>query len=106
MEDTHPLLTWMTDSANVTSVHRNYPGLTFKESYIGHLVRKDGVWGFAVGAGEPMFFRDYPAAYRALEELACNSLPEHAKVVCRTCPHLRHEGLCKTGMGCFCKGEG
>jgi hypothetical protein len=38
--------TWVTDSFGVLSLHKNDANLNFKESYVGELENKDGIWGY------------------------------------------------------------
>lgn len=68
-------LTWMVDSGQRESVHRNVPGLTYQESYLGHLERRKDVdgdwsWGYVLKGKDYVPAATYPQARNKLTEAA------------------------------------
>ena len=103
-----PLVTWITDSNQKESVHRNKSGLTYEQSYIGHLVRKvdqdgDLCWGYEVN-GYYTFAKNYAKARAELEQKAVD-FASSVYEGCNKCSHETHGTSCQWGMGCLCKGS-
>lgn len=108
MNEASPLITWITDSGQRESVHRNVPGLSYKESYLGHLERRkdqdgDLSWGYVIG-GQYHMAANYAQAHRKLTEAALATLPPEDKQACGKCPHPVHKGKCDRAMSCGCTG--
>lgn len=102
----HPLLTWITDSSGITSVHRNSHNLSFNKSYLGHLIYKNGCPGYFVKGDETLHLsQDYARAIEGLTKAAMLLLTDDETTECHICPHPKHEGVCAWGMGCGCKGN-
>jgi hypothetical protein len=106
--DGSPLLTWIVDSGKRESVHRNAPGLSAKDSELGHLERRsdadgDWSWGYVIDGGYNMA-ASYAQARRKLEEAALKRLPPEDTTPCGRCPHPKHTGKCQRAMSCACEG--
>ena len=108
MSETTPLVIWIDDSHYRESVHKNAPGLSFNESYIGHLERRkddDGDWSWTyIVKGVEKMAPSYAKARKLLEEAAIASLSPKELEPCGKCPHPAHVGRCQRAMRCNCLG--
>ena len=73
--DEQVLVTWMTDSSNVESIHRNAPNLSAVDSYLGTVEARDGTWGYFLKGEEFVPCINYATARKGLELAAIAILP-------------------------------
>ena len=80
------MLTWISDSSSVESVHRNGVGLSFDQSFIGQLemlparsTKDPRVWGYRIGRNGALNpVGSYARARVALERAAMTIASEYA----------------------------
>ena len=68
--DERALVIWVTDSGCFSSVHKNQPGLSFRDSFLGVMIHEAGQWGYRLRDTTKVLVGSYAKAREALEKTA------------------------------------